>query len=369
MLPLNNILTKEGNGMKYIKHLLLLLIVITLSSCGKPLPEQLDTPDNLRFEDILRWDEVEHAMDYVVYIDDIGYPVSENYYVITEQGNYSIYVVAIAGEYEDSEQSETINLSLYYENTISPNIRLTDSNLEWDAIIDAVSYNVFLNGVKNETTATQVTLDVSGVYDVSVQAVYPAGKSYVSESVLVPYNLSDAPIQKYQYSLQSTKALILLNGDIYDTLYAKDINGDFINNDDVFTKIDGAFSIKSSFIVANPVGPFEFYILDNNSITPIEITIYDKDTPYIMSSSIIWTDGSEDITLQFELFGGEVYSISGATGDTVLWSSIDDTIIIEKEFIDSKFTANSNEEFVLSYIINLGNNSVIGYLDFRHSGE
>jgi len=88
-----------------------------------------------------------------------------------------------------------------------------------------------------------------------------------------------------------------------------------------------------------------------------------------MSSSIIWTDGSEDITLQFELFGGEVYSISGATGDTVLWSSIDDTIIIEKEFIDSKFTANSNEEFVLSYIINLGNNSVIGYLDFRHSGE
>jgi hypothetical protein len=352
--------------MNYIKHLLLLLFVVTLSSCSKPTLDQLDTPENLRFEDLLRWDEVEHATNYIVYINDVGYPVSDTYYVIAEQGDYSIYVVALAGNYEDSEHSDIFELTLFYENIIAPDISISGNTIEWDVVDDAVSYNVFLNGVKNEVTGTEFLLDTSGVYEVSVQAVYPVGKSNVSESVIIDYDLSTEPIQRYQYSLQSTGPLNLLNGDLYNTLYVKDADGNFLDSNDVLIKMGDAYSIKSSFITGNPVGVFECYVLNNDSIIPIEITIYDKDTPYIMSSSIIWTDGSEDIVLQFELFTGEVYSINGTVDDTVLWSAIDDTIIIDKDFINGKFQANSNEEFSLSYVINIGNDSVIGYLHFRY---
>ena len=66
--------------MKHIKHLLLLLLVLTLVGCKPdPLPEKLSTPSNVLFEELLTWDEVEHATGYDVYINNTPHHSDQNY--------------------------------------------------------------------------------------------------------------------------------------------------------------------------------------------------------------------------------------------------------------------------------------------------
>ncbi|PKK94803.1 MAG: hypothetical protein CVV60_04550, partial [Tenericutes bacterium HGW-Tenericutes-5] len=113
--------------------------------------------------------------------------------------------------------------------------------------------------------------------------------------------------------------------------------------------------------------PFVFYLINEDKKIPIKIMITEKAKPYIISQSVITTNGNMDVFFQFELFGGEFYSINGAKDDEVLYEINDNVLTIESSFIGDKFEINNS--FILSYVINKDDDSVVGYLYFNKLSE
>jgi len=350
--------------MKYTKHLLLLLLILLLTGCKTtPDLEKLDSPSNLDFQELLIWDEVENATGYDVYLNDIAFHSDQNYYVISEEGVYDIYVVAKANGYENSDPSITLeSLRLEYENIINPVISISGNAVTWTDIDDAISYNVVINGVLTNTAITGIVLVPTGIFSVSIQAVYPIGTSNISAPVFLALDLETEATMQFQYSRNSIDDLLLCDVMFLGDVYLEDDSGNIIESTGTLTYSNDYRAISSAFISTQTTDTIEFNLLVGTKRIPVEITISDKDTPYIMSSSIIIADGTKDIQLQFELFDGEVYSINGTSEDTVLYSVAGSVLTIEKEFIAEKFI--ESDAFTLSYVLNVGDDSVIGYLHF-----
>jgi len=102
------------------------------------------------------------------------------------------------------------------------------------------------------------------------------------------------------------------------------------------------------------------YVIHNEYKTPIVITFNEKTEPYIISSSIVVTDGDSDISFQFELFDGSFYSVNGTATDEVEYEFLNNVLTIKRDFIALKFLQQG--DFVLGYAFNQGEDSVIGYL-------
>ena len=113
---------------KKIISFVIALALCTLSVFAAACSQiQLDTPAGVLVDDelILRWDEVENARSYIVYIEqDDGTSSEENIrraqYSLNEltEGDYEIRVRAVSGlsGYSDSQWSETYFFHKYYEN-------------------------------------------------------------------------------------------------------------------------------------------------------------------------------------------------------------------------------------------------------------
>ena len=116
-----------------MKRLLRKLVLLTLSAglaaccfaaCGElenklpppPLEEDLKlaTPSNVQlFVDVVRWDSVEHATEYIVQVGQTTETVSVEYFDVSSwilTGAYDIRVMAKAEGYENSKWSEPVKL-------------------------------------------------------------------------------------------------------------------------------------------------------------------------------------------------------------------------------------------------------------------
>lgn len=357
--------------MKYTKYLILLITAILLAGCkATPFPEKLATPENLAFDTIITWDEVENATNYTVFINDVAMEVTVGtYYVISEQGEYEVYVIASAPGYESSERSATLNISIQYDETISVNPVVTDNTLTWDEVEFASTYNLIINGEEYISADTEYDLSelTKGVYTVYIQAVYPDSESNLSEAFIFGYDLLEVGTSQYQYSQNSTIDINTFFTGLDFEVYAQNANQEFIDASNVFEVVDETLHIKSSYLVGQPIGQHQFYVIYDGNRMMLDVQITDVDTPYIISSTLIDVFGGHSVQLQFELFGGVIYSINGTAEDNVLYSIDDNILTIEKEFIDEKLE--STDEFVLSYVINYGDDSVIGYLFFENALE
>lgn len=329
---------------------------------------KLDTPTNVIFDGVVRWDSVEHAQSYLVYLNETSYEVNDNFYIFQTEGVFNVSVVATGDGYLDSEASVKIIVTIDYDNDIEFDFQIEESILSWTNATDAIGYNLFINGVKYEITLNTFNINQldAGVQRIAVQAIYPVGVSKVSYIYTYLHNITIKDILKFQYSIYSTDDLITRKN-FTGPLYVIDASGDFINTDSVLVFVNENYAIRSSFIKSQVIEkdnlPFEFYLVSGQTKTKIEIMITEVTTPYIMSSTVINTDGEEDVLLQFELFGGVLFSINGTKTDVVLYEVDENILTIKAEFISQKFVQSST--FALSYVININENSVIGYLDFN----
>jgi hypothetical protein len=361
---------KCGNEMRKLIIFFILMISLLIVGCKANTQTtiiQLDSPKNVVFDGVIKWNPVENAQGYEITINGSIYPCSDIFYVIESEGVYTISVVAKGLGYLNSESSEVLNVTINYENEMVFDFQMDELNLSWTLATDAVSYNLFINGIKYEVTGNNYSLSAiePGLLRIAVQAVYPIGLSNVSSIYTYLHNLSiEEPLQ-FQYSINSTIDIIIWEP-LSGPLYIMDYSGDFIDTDSVLDFDNETLTILSSFIKTQGISienqPFQFYIVSNHSKTLVEVTITDKIKPYIISSSLINTNGEEDILLQFELFNGTFFSINGAKNDVVLYETNANILTINAEFINQKFVGNSS--FVLSYVINFNDDSVIGYLYF-----
>ena len=116
-------------------------------------------------------------------------------------GTYIITVTALNGSGEsDPSNSITITVEIPPNPPDSPTIStstqiITTDNIiiEWNTVIGASSYNVYVDDVLNETTAgtsQKVILGINGTYVITVTAVSDAGESDFSNEIVITVEIS-----------------------------------------------------------------------------------------------------------------------------------------------------------------------------------
>lgn len=167
---------------------------------------------------------------------------------------------------------------------------------------------------------------------------------------------------RFQYSTYSNQDIIIFKAINKSNIAVFTADETPLETSDILDLDQTNIQIKDSYLDKLSVGVTTIYLVSDNITYPIEITLTETQIPYVISSSNVHTDGTTDIMLQFEMFEGSLYSVNGTKTDTVLYSIDENILTIDKEFITTKFSVNN--QFVLSYVINLGEDSTIGYLYF-----
>lgn len=195
----------------------------------------------------------------------------------------------------------------------------------------------------NDTTEDQTTIDST---------------THTTTEEITTVEIVDLRDSYFQYSTNSSQNILLLHLDITDDVKVYDINDQLLNKDDVLVKND-YYEIKSSYILSLEEELVEFYLVFDNQKTLISISVSDKDIPYIISSTLVYTDASQDIMFQFELFDGFVEQINANNMESSDYTITDNLLIIDKTFLSDTFI--ENNQFIISYSLE-GSQLVIGMI-------
>lgn len=359
---------------KRMKKLFLLLLTVFMVSlfvgCSNTtetttLPK-LDTPSNLAYDGLLTWDAVDHATSYEVHLGSMVYLTDQPYYTPTQEGSFDAVVVAKADGYMDSDPSDALTINVqFYDDNVQFDIYFSDTEISWNEVADATSYNIFVNGetYTSDTFTLSATELPNGLLSISVQAVYPIGVSNISDSYYYLHNMTEGRKISIHYSMNSTQDAVLWSLPSSLDFVAFDHMNQVMDKSFIFSSYETSLAVSADYLAELELGVHSVYIASGDTLTEVEITITDKTDPYIISMSSVYTDGSKDIKFQFELFGGSVYSISGNAEDTVLYDVNDNIVTIQSSFIQGKF--DSTDNFILSYALNKGDRTIIGYLFFN----
>jgi hypothetical protein len=87
--------------------------------------------------------------------------------------------------------------------------------------------------------------------------------------------------------------------------------------------------------------------------------VSDKDIPYIISSTLVYTDASQDIMFQFELFDGFIEQVNANNMESSDYTISDNLLTIDKSFLSDTFI--DNDQFIISYSLE-GSQLVIGMI-------
>jgi hypothetical protein len=141
----------------------------------------LPVPTNLEITDgVLTWDAVDNVVSYLVDVNEEMFSVTENSYSLThltELGNYTIIVKSVGCGiiFFDSDWSETINHLVFTTLAIPTNLDIDEGNiLTWDAVDNAVGYQVYVNGDTfdiDENSYSLVHFTEPRIYNIKVMAV------------------------------------------------------------------------------------------------------------------------------------------------------------------------------------------------------
>lgn len=333
---------KDGEFMK--KNILLVLIIVLLLVGCEPEEElqleQLSTPTQISLDQaMLMWDSVFHATAYEVSINEDPIIVEDNYLIIEAEGAYTISIIAIADGYINSNSSETFEFTIDYANDLTIDLSVDEEHnqLTWDALDDVVNYRLYINGSSFDTELTEFSYEDidSGLLKISIQGIYPIGSTKISEIMYIEHNLNETKILSYQYSRYSTQNIMILNENI-SKFELFDQDNQLLNLDDLI-EINDYIEIKSTYILSQSDDQVIFYLYSGQEKFQITITLNDKTVPYIISSSRITVDGSNDLVFQFELFEGAFRQIgsSGITEDD--YEINQQFLIIHQTFLETKF--------------------------------
>ena len=137
--------------------------------------KNIDAPNIAITEDIVVWSDIDNAKSYDVYInDEFEANTLESRYkiTITDNGKYDIYVIAVAGKkHKNSKKSNIVEYVV--ADLEKPYVRLSDREIIWDKIENAIKYEIFVDGEHLEyTTDNKYSLDLDPLeHSISVKAI------------------------------------------------------------------------------------------------------------------------------------------------------------------------------------------------------
>jgi len=171
-----------------MKKLTIFLFLLVIGLIGCQNEPQLSQPDQIFFEDYLYWEEVEHADEYVIIINDEEHIRQEPLFDgLVEEGVYDIQIIARGQGYLDSEPLD-YPLEIDYPQEAQLTISQDGQQVSWNSVNQASHYLVSYNQSFERVDGT--TFDMSTISETvtmfSVQAVFPDGST--TEAFILPLN-------------------------------------------------------------------------------------------------------------------------------------------------------------------------------------
>ncbi len=163
------------------------IFLVSCSQFGNKKPSQLGKPEISLENDIVSWQAVDHAEAYDVYVNNsLKTTVTSTSYKITETavGEYKINVVANSTEelWLASEKSNGVTYKITGA-LGTPIVTLNGKTASWQAVANATSYEVFVNGVsKGSQTDLSYSLAETTVGSYEIQVVAKSSNDLYIES-------------------------------------------------------------------------------------------------------------------------------------------------------------------------------------------
>jgi hypothetical protein len=236
-------------------------VIITIA------PRKIDTPVIEKDGMNIIWQAIANATGYQLFINDEAHGAPTNQLVFSfeffDPGIYEVKIRANADQvlYAHSDFSNTLIIEIEapeLPRLSTPELTVNGTQLSWNLVENAVSYQLFVNGIAHGTPILNESFDFDtfelGQYIVVVQAIADplthldsipseAAVVIVAEMVTTAAELRDA--------LQANKAYVMLSNDIV-------VNAVWTQVSTVFTGVlDGnGFSISNLYVEGSRTGMF-----------------------------------------------------------------------------------------------------------------
>ncbi|PKK98980.1 MAG: hypothetical protein CVV57_04010 [Tenericutes bacterium HGW-Tenericutes-2] len=174
-----------------------------------------------------------------------------------------------------------------------------------------------------------------------------------------PFVFSDA---YFNYSIHSDFDLVIQDLPESIEVTSLKVNNVDLDLSNVIHDKNG-LKLKSSYIKSLSVGEYLYNVITAQGSFVLNLNVIDTSRPYMISKSTIESDFTSNHTFTFELFGGEIKSVSGNNIKTSDYSISGNQLTIKKGFIENAYSNNeSMESLILGYTLEVGTHTVIGYI-------
>jgi hypothetical protein len=324
---------------------------------------QLNTPINLSYqEDILTWDEVVNATSYELTINEEVYIVEEESFdcSILNDGDYTSTVVAIADN-KRSTPSNPFSFQIARTYPIPTNLRIEEGKFIWDEVDKAIGYQITSEEESIIIEENYILLNdiaPNDFYLFEVQSIFPFNH-YSDKSSAFSYHsfseLDDKWEIDYDYASEDN-CFIPIN----DIEIIRIVQADELIATSLYWIEAEELVISHTLLENYGTGKHTFTVFTNQGFLTLEIDSQDHSQPYMLSDGNISYLG-EDITLEFELYGGMIVALDGAEIESD-YTINQNQVIIRKEFIDELFSNPSRDLIVLGYQIENDYHYILGYV-------
>lgn len=349
------------------KLIFVFLLTIFLVGC-QYFQDQLEAPQNLRYENgYILFDEVEGATEYIIYTDYDDHNVSTTSFYFDYPGEHHITIVAFGENYSPSDPSEPLLITIPYSLAGPKNLMYVEGILSFDEVQNAVQYRIDL-GVHGAFTTVDNIIDISdripyyGAYaQIRVRAIFEYGQSNFSETLYITDGKPFIKKLTFNYSKVSSSNLILFNESEIYTIKSVILTAHDSEVDENNYTLSPSFAFTAEYLDTLSLGKQYFTLETHRGFISVEINITDETDPYIINSTDIYVDFTTDINLLFELFGGEIISLTAknlTSSDYILNGS---TATIKLDYLNEIFDI-GREELIIRYELKVGNNYTIGYI-------
>lgn len=213
----------------------------------------------------------------------------------------------------------------------------------------------------SENVTTEISTDIEETSDVPTTTEdITTEENITTEEEITTVEVIDLEDSYYQYSTFSSQNIQILHLDVTDDVKVYSTEGVMIPNEDVLSKDNGVYEIKSSYILSHEGYEYvSFYLEFDYQRTLIQIVLNNKEIPYIISSTIVKTDGNSNLLFQFELFDGFIRQISSTDMEESDYEILENILTINQPYISEMFISNDN--FLINYVLE-DNQLVIGFM-------
>jgi hypothetical protein len=204
-----------------------------------------------------------------------------------------------------------------------------------------------------ENTTSEVTTSIPSTTE-DLTTTMPVTTEEVTTSIpTTTEGVTELRDSYYQYSIHSTQNIKILHLDITDDVIAYSTSYQMIDIDDLLLKTTTGYEIKSDYIISTyGDGGYQymgFYLEFNDQRTLVQISFNEKEIPYIISSSVVYTDGNENLLFQFELFEGIIKQVNANGMASTDYLITDNALVIMSDYVNQMFV--ENDEFIISYTL------------------